>query len=403
MTNFKKKTMSTIRIFITPLLALSAFFGSCSDQNTANNNPTDLQKPQQPTTSLAPPEQDTAKRTEIVFCLDATGSMGGLIGTAKEKIWSIVSELAQDQSLTSLKLGMVFYRDRGDSFITQFIPLTDDLDSVYTELLNVSAMGGGDSPESVNQALNESVTKMAWSENNRVYKTIFVVGDCPPHMDYQDDVKYTESCKLAAEKGITINTIKLGNGCPDAIPHFKSMAECTNGVYLQLDQDASDIVIATPYDKDINEISKKIDQSRLYYGSESERRDNNIKKDNSLRVYGSGTSTANGDRANYKNSSAGQKAWMGYKEIINDYANKEIDIKDIPEDELPEELRNKTIEEKKAILDKLITEREVYKKELAELSKKRQEFINQERAKRGEESSFSKEVVDIMNEQAKEK
>lgn len=391
--------MSTIRFFITPMLVFTALFGSCTNHNTANDNT----MPEQPIIGIAPPELDTNKHTEIVFCLDATGSMSGLIGTAKEKIWSIVSELAQDQSLVSLKLGMVFYRDRGDSFITQFIPLTDDLDSVYTELLNISAAGGGDTPESVNQALNESVTKMAWSEDSRVYKTIFVVGDCPPHMDYQDDVKYTESCKIAAQKGITINTIKLGNGCQDAIPHFKSMAECSNGVFLQLDQDASDIVIATPYDEDINAVSKKIDQSRMYYGNESEKRDNNFKKDNSLMVYDNGTVTANSDRADYKSSSAGQKAWMGNKEIINDYANKQVDIKDIPEEELPEELKNKTIEEKTALLEKLNAQREVYKKELAELSKKRQEFIDQERAKRGEESSFSKEVVDIMNEQAKEK
>ncbi len=61
--------------------------------------------------------------------------MSGLISTAKEKIWSIVSELSQTQPAPTIKLGMVFYRDRGDAYITKVIPMTLDIDSVYTELL----------------------------------------------------------------------------------------------------------------------------------------------------------------------------------------------------------------------------------------------------------------------------
>ncbi|WP_405292807.1 vWA domain-containing protein [Algibacter sp. Ld11] len=150
---------------------------------------------------------NTTRNAEIVFCLDATGSMSGLIGTAKEKIWDIVSELAQSNDIDTLKMGMVFYRDRGDNFITKQIAITADLDEAYSDLLKITASGGGDTPESVNQALNESITSMLWSTNPRTYKTIFIVGDCPPHMDYKDDILYSESCKKAAEKGIIITLL----------------------------------------------------------------------------------------------------------------------------------------------------------------------------------------------------
>lgn len=43
---------------------------------------------------------------------------------------------------------MIFYRDRGDLFITKQIPLTTDLDNVYSDLLEIIADSGGDSPES---------------------------------------------------------------------------------------------------------------------------------------------------------------------------------------------------------------------------------------------------------------
>ncbi len=388
--------MRSLHYTFTILLMSITLLGSCNSANSANN-----EERLSINTSTPPPDDPSdGKQIEMVFCLDATGSMSGLIGTAKEKIWAIVSEVAQGTDVASLELGMVFYRDRSDIFTTKPIPLTNDLDSVYSELLAINAAGGGDTPESVNQALNEAVTQMTWSESKDVYKTIFVVGDCPPHMDYQDDVSYLESCKVAAKKGITINTIKLGNGCLEAIPHFKKMAECSNGEFLQLDQDANDIVIATPFDNEINEVSKKIDESRMYYGSASEQSYNYTKKANSVGIYSEGSVTSNSDRSTYKNSEAGQKAWMGNKEMITDYSENNVELEKIPEKELPEELKDKTLAEKKAILDKLKAEREANKSKLAELSKKRQEFINAEKKARGEESSFSKEVVEIMNKQA---
>ncbi|MDY8137433.1 vWA domain-containing protein [Aquimarina sp. 2201CG5-10] len=343
------------------------------------------------------------RNVEIVFCLDATGSMSGLIGTAKEKIWDIVSDLAASNDVDTLKMGMIFYRDRGDAFITRQIPLTTDLDSVYADLLEIGAGGGGDSPESVNQALNESVNDMAWSSNENTYRTIFVVGDCPPHMDYKDDVPYTISCTQAAEKGITINTIKLGTDCRSAITHFKKMAACSNGEFLQLDQNATDYVIDTPYDKEINEVSKKIDDSRLYYGNENEQRLNNAKKAKSMEVYDKSSLTANSARASYKMSKSGENSWMGSKEIIKDYKTGKVKLDTVKDDELPTELKGKTITEKEKILKQLLKERESNVTKMKELNKKRKDYLDQKAKERSDtdELSFSKEVIKIMIEQSK--
>src|SRR6516165_795386 len=66
-------------------------------------------------------------RVEVVFCLDTTGSMGGLIQGAKDKIWSISNQIAGGKPAPDLKIGLVAYRDRGDAYITKVIDLTDDL------------------------------------------------------------------------------------------------------------------------------------------------------------------------------------------------------------------------------------------------------------------------------------
>ena len=45
------------------------------------------------------------------------------------------------------------YRDRGDEYVTKTFDLTNDIDAVYGQLRSFQAAGGGDEPESVNEAL----------------------------------------------------------------------------------------------------------------------------------------------------------------------------------------------------------------------------------------------------------
>src|SRR5262249_13818227 len=94
------------------------------------------------TTVVTPPTK--TKRVEVVFVLDTTGSMGGLIAAAKEKIWSIASTLAQARQAPEISMGLVAYRDRGDAYVTQVIDLNQDLDSMYSKLMDFRADGGGD-------------------------------------------------------------------------------------------------------------------------------------------------------------------------------------------------------------------------------------------------------------------
>ncbi len=116
---------------------------------------------------------------EVVFVLDTTGSMGGLIKAAKEKIWSIANTMATADPAPQIKIGLVGYRDRGDEYITQMTGLDQDLDKVYGKLMLFQAGGGGDGPESVNQALHEAVTKIKWTAGDSIYRVIFLVGRLP--------------------------------------------------------------------------------------------------------------------------------------------------------------------------------------------------------------------------------
>ena len=120
---------------------------------------------------------------EVAFVLDTTGSMGPLIESAKRKIWSIATAIVDANPGAEIRMGLVAYRDVGDDYVTKTFNLTTDIQDLYANLLEFKARGGGDWPESVNEALHVGVTKLNWTQGSEICRIIFLVGDAPPHMD----------------------------------------------------------------------------------------------------------------------------------------------------------------------------------------------------------------------------
>mgnify|MGYP000616137923 CR=1 FL=1 len=89
-----------------------------------------------------PLPSDNRKTLELVFAIDTTGSMGGLIEGAKQKIWAISNQIASGKPVPSLKVGLVAYRDRTDAYVTKVFDLTDDLDAVGDLLAGEPALAG---------------------------------------------------------------------------------------------------------------------------------------------------------------------------------------------------------------------------------------------------------------------
>src|SRR6185295_12995188 len=137
----------------------------------------------------APAVTAALPRVEVTFVLDTTGSMGGLLEGAKHRIWSIARRIGEGRPRPDLRIALVAYRDRGDQYVTRVFDLTGDMDEVYRNLMSFEANGGGDTPEHVSAALHDAVHKVSWSEA-RTLKMIFLVGDAPPHLDYQDGFDY---------------------------------------------------------------------------------------------------------------------------------------------------------------------------------------------------------------------
>src|SRR5205823_9939729 len=128
------------------------------------------------------------------------------------------------------------------------------------------AEGGGDAPESVNQALADAVDKIKWGTDKSTLRIIFLVGDAPPHMDYADDVKYPQTCKKAVEKGLIINTVQCG-GDGECARYWKDICRKAEGSYVQIAQDGGVTpVVATPFDRRLAEINGELARTTLAYG-----------------------------------------------------------------------------------------------------------------------------------------
>ena len=148
--------------------------------------------------------------------------------------------------------------------------MTDDIDSIYAHLRGFEAGGGGDTPESVNEALAEAIEKMSWSQDRSVLKIIFLVGDAPPHMDYANGPKYPELCKAAAKKDLIINTVQCGS-MTETTPIWQEIAKLSEGSYVAIAQTGNMTVVSTPMDEKLRELNKRMGATLIPYGDKDVR------------------------------------------------------------------------------------------------------------------------------------
>ncbi len=328
-------------------------------------------------------------RIDVVFVLDTTGSMGGLIQAAKEKIWSIATTLASAQSAPEIRMGLVAYRDRGDAYVTKVVDLSSDLDSVYATLMDYQADGGGDGPESVNQALHDAVHKVSWSQQDGTYKVVFLVGDAPPHMDYPDDVKYPVTLSAAKKKGIVVNAIQSGQ-VSSTTPAWQQIARMGNGNYFQVEQSGNAVAIATPFDEKIATLSAKMDDTRLYYGTREEKEKQRRKTEAADKLHAASSVESRARRATFNASSSGAANFLGEKELVDEVSSGRVDLSSIDRDKLPAAIQVMAPAEQAKVISETAERRNELKRQIGELTKERADYLD----KKVQEAGGAKDSLD---------
>ncbi len=354
---------------------------------------------------VAPNDQNTqdTHNIDVVFVLDTTGSMGGLIEAAKQKIWSIASTMATSNQKTDIRMGLVAYRDRGDAYVTKVVNLTDDLDAAYAELMQFQAQGGGDTREDVNQGLYDAVTRMDWRSGMNTYKSIFLVGDAPAHDDYAQQMQFPQIAALAKQKGIVINAIQCGQ-IRETTLNWQNIAQLGNGDFFQVEQNGSAVAIKTPFDEQIATLSQKLEQTRLHYGDESEKQKHRSKVALAEKLNEEASVEARARRGLFNISSSGKKNLYGDQDLVADISSGKTTLEKIDRSELPITLKSLDDDAITDRISAITIERAELKRKIDTLGKKRQAFVTEALEKEeGRAPSLDEKLYATIKKQAKDK
>lgn len=165
---------------------------------------------------------------EIAFILDTTGSMSEEIAAVKATIQKVASQLST--SNVRVRMALVEYKDQTDEFVTKVYPMSTDLRGFARTVSNITASGGGDTPEDAAEGLRVGINNLQWSDS-AVSRMAFLIGDAPPHLDYQS-ANYVRDMKSAAKRGIKLYTVAASGMDDLGQVVWRQLAQYTGGTNM---------------------------------------------------------------------------------------------------------------------------------------------------------------------------
>jgi hypothetical protein len=338
-------------------------------------------------------EKALAAEVDVVFCIDRSGSMSAVIETAKQKVWAIVNDIAKVKPTPVLRIGLIGYGSANHEY--RFFDLTDDLDSVYGNLTTFTTDMGGD--ECVGAVVAKATNDMKWSKSKDALRIIFTVGN-ETAAQGSAELMYTKTVPEAIRKDIVVNAIYCGAPGPDEEKTWREVAKLADGAYTAIDISGGAIAIATPMDEEMGKLNDALNGTYLPYGAHG--KDGLANQEEQDR-----NSAANGGASNMAQR-AQAKSWAGYNcerwDLVDASKSEGFKLEDVKDEDLPEALRGKSLDERKAAIEAKRAERERLQKEINALGLERQKFIDAEIKARGltQDKAFDEAVRTMIREQA---
>lgn len=343
-------------------------------------------------------QSPSASSIKVALILDTSNSMDGLIDQAKSQLWSIVNELssAKCNGLTpDIEIALYEYgNDRlsmREGYIRLVTPFTGDLDLISEKLFALRTDGGS---EYCGQVIGISLKELDWEEYPKDLKLIFIAGNEP--FD-QGSISYREVCKTAREDDISVNTIFCGNFNEGVRTYWKDGAYIGGGDYMNIDQDCNYVHIKSPYDERIMKLNSELNNTYVVYGSGGgayyTRQATQDANASSLNEGVAIKRAASKSSTTYKNTQ-----W----DLVDASEMEEFDIESFSDDELPDEMKDMTTEEKEKYIAEKQLERKKIQKEISNLSKKRDKFVAEKRSQ-DSDNMLDKAILQAVKKQASAK
>jgi len=175
------------------------------------------------------------EKMDVVFAVDATSSMNDEISYLKSELLDVIDRIKETNKNIDFNLGSVFYRDVNDEYLTRISPLSPIMDETIKFVANQNSNGGGDGPEAVEAALEETLN-LSWRED--ALKLVFLILDAPPHEDDATMAKIRSQIKEAASRGIKLIPVTASGIGRETEFLMKFMSILTNGTYVFITDDS---------------------------------------------------------------------------------------------------------------------------------------------------------------------
>ncbi len=341
---------------------------------------------------------ESTNRVQLAILLDTSGSMEGLIEQAKTQLWKIVNELSRASKRgESINLEVALFEYGKDSipedegYLRMILPFTTDLDKISDELFKLRTNGGD---EYCGEVIRSAIKNLNWSRDDENLKIIFIAGNEP---FTQGEINYKTWCKKAASKGIIVNTIFCGNYQEGISTKWKDGADLADGRYMTIDHNQQIVHINAPQDRIIIELGIKLNSTYIGYGirGKAKKKMQEEQDANALAI----ASPVMVERSVAKSSGQYRNSSWDLVDAENEGA---VKIEDLSENELPEEMKEMTLEERKKYLSEKAKERESIQKEINELNEARRIYVAEKTLEMGD-NTLDAVMIKAIREQAESK
>ena len=355
----------------------------------AHDDPISLPKP-------PPTRPQEGKPVDLALCLDTSGSMEGLIHSARLKMWQVVNELSRAKPAPRLRVALLTYGSPGDAatgFVVMQTPFTSDLDLVSEKLFALGTNGG---EEYVGRVVKTAIDRLEWGGPDAV-KILFVAGN--ESADQDPVAKFRDVVKHASGLGVRVNAIYCGNPDDGDAPGWREVASLGLGRFASIDMNRGTVAIATPYDKELGDLSTLINTTSVAWGRHGAE---GLARQKAQDANAAGAApAAAAERAESKAGKLYANSW----DLVDESAKKDFDLAKVAKEELPEEMRAMTLEQQKAHLDAKRAERAKIQARIQELSTARAAFVKTEMGKQGldDGKSLDRAIRDAVREQGEAK
>ena len=316
---------------------------------------------------------DAAPKIQVAILLDTSNSMDGLIHQARTQLWKIVGEFTTIRlagKTPKLEVALYEYGNDGlnpkEGFLRLVVPFTPNLDKVSEAMFALRTNGG---LEYCGKVVDAATKQLLWSDSAKDVKCIFIAGNEP---FTQGDVDYVKACKAAAAKGIAVNTIFCGPQEEGIRTNWQHGAQLADGSYMSIDQDQVVAAPSAPQDKELTQLGVQPNATYLAYGDAKKRVEaaqRQAAQDANAARSAAGAAAA---RASFKASGLYRNAdW----DLVDAVQEGKVKLESLKEDQLPEPIRNLSLDQKKSYIQKLADQRKLVQGQIAKASQARKDYL----------------------------